>query len=581
MGFCFLISSFYLFCAAVVGGSFSNSTTTQSAYVVRNPSANYQTKTITIMLKHNIPKQLLNLARPIIKPKLFYLFFVLIFLQQSCTKIDNTEKVNTSEITTTEFFHSSKILSVGISKIVQKLKKEDLRSNFVKNLPKDCGLPIWDKLVVQRETKNLGNNASARENNSTSAVGGESSDVIIVPLTITNNSLSSILVATELNDSSWLISTKVVNHYLYYVTHDPTVDTSFSKKALALFLFMENNTFGTTIFHNIPANLFSDIHFIDHNGNKELKILNFDASQFDSLGVPIMSSRAMAYISHTEPEGIGHVPILQGSGWIYSCSFCPPAGWPTSGGGGGGGNPPPNPIGGGGCPWYNPSCNTPPPPPPVPPNPCQVVSALIASADYQNKLNYLKGKGGDDHETAILMINPATDMTYEVVNAAAGGADNGNVDFNPAVQIDAVLHNHYDATNSPIFSFSDIRKMYQLLKDGKIKNSKTFTLGVVTSTTSYLMMFDSTTFRNFGNEWLSDKLHYKSLEKLFYDIYKVHPNPAVVADKNLLKFLKHKNCGIKLFKGNSDLTSFLPIVLNGDESEVVNDANCGILSYNQ
>jgi hypothetical protein len=336
------------------------------------------------MLKHNIPKWLLNLVRPIIKPKLFYLFCVLIFLQQSCTKIDTTEKVNTSEISTTEFFHSSKTLSVGISKIVEKLKREDLRSNFVKNLPKDCGMPIWDKLVVQRETNNLENNASARENSSTSSAGGVTSEVIIVPLTVTNNSLSSVLLATELNDSTWLISCKMVNFYLYYVTHTASVDTSFSKKALALFLFVENNTFGTTIFHNIPANLFPDVHFIDHNGNKELEILNFDASQFDSLGVPIMSSRAMTYMTKAMPQGIGHVPILQGSSWIYSCSFCPPPGWPTTGGGGGGGsNPPPNPIGGGGCPWYNPSCNTPPPPPPVPLNPCQVVNALTATQDYK------------------------------------------------------------------------------------------------------------------------------------------------------------------------------------------------------
>jgi hypothetical protein len=108
-----------------------------------------------------------------------------------------------------------------------------------------------------------------------------------------------------------------------------------------------------------------------------------------------------------------------------------------------------------------------------------------------------------------------------------------------------------------------------------IKNAKTFTFGVVTDSSSYILMLDSAQFKHFGDRWFNDPTFYKLFESAFYDGYKINPNNSVAANElAFLKALTNLNCGIKLFRGNASLTQFTPIRLNTAANAVEVAVNC-------
>ena len=214
---------------------------------------NYQIKNILLMKRFKIAKTLNNL-----RDKFLFCSILMLSVFYSCTKIDVQKKDPKNSILIEDFFKVNKPVSQAVADIILKLKLENERTNFVNNLPKECGTPVWDKLLIQNSS-------------SFASRGSDSLNDIIIPLSINNTCLSSILIFHD-SISGNQVDCFTTNTYLYNETHATSVDTSKAMNDLLLFFYMESNTYGTTEFYHIPTNLFSYSHQLGTDGKKIITI---------------------------------------------------------------------------------------------------------------------------------------------------------------------------------------------------------------------------------------------------------------------------------------------------------------------
>ncbi len=99
------------------------------------------------------------------------------FLIFSCKKINDIKKVDIDR--NLSFFYLEKPLDSERQKIYEILKKQNDETGFVNDLPSNCGIPIWEKILIEEKISN-------REM-------GDSLEDIIIPLTISNEDLSALL----------------------------------------------------------------------------------------------------------------------------------------------------------------------------------------------------------------------------------------------------------------------------------------------------------------------------------------------------------------------------------------------------
>jgi hypothetical protein len=330
--------------------------------------------------------QTLIRLRPKFLLLLLSIFFTLLFY--SCKKTESfaepsdwVQKENLAE----KFFATKTATTKEIASIIEQLKKENASSDFINKLPANIGLPVWDKVVLQKEkipTDGFG--ISIGSNSSTAD--------IILPLTTNNTGLSGILMAHPITDG-YTISSYTIDQ-LYSVCHGNNIDTVRAKRELVLFFYLENQVFGTTKFYHIPAKLFPKSKQLDADGNKTITI--FPVSKNNG-GVTSLLEICIKTYGCPYPAGGCTGPNGTCDGCLEICAAedCieisgggtgggPTGGGPTGGGGGsptgggptGGGGGGGSPTGGGGgtpppCPgsvWYgilpggSPCPNVPPPP---------------------------------------------------------------------------------------------------------------------------------------------------------------------------------------------------------------------------
>lgn len=111
--------------------------------------------------------------------------------------------------------------------------------------------------------------------------------------------------------------------------------------------------------------------------------------------------------------------------------------------------------------------------------------------------------------------------------------------------------------------------MWQLLRDNRIRKYKTFSYPIVTNTTSYIYMIeDSVAFRNFGNIWFDIDDHFDMFRNHLYRNHHYADNVGdahiSINEKNFLGGMQAPpiyGAGLKLFRGNVDITIFTPIAL--------------------
>jgi len=148
----------------------------------------------------------------------------------SCNKIDTQPAKNNPTNFEDKFFAITTVLNPKVVDVIEKLKAQNGMTNFVSKLPANCGIPVWDKLLFQtKQSNNVINNEDSLE-------------IIVIPLSINNLNLSSLVIAKEQEDGSFLVECKTTNGYLYEKTHGQNIDLEKGTEALTLFFYMENRT---------------------------------------------------------------------------------------------------------------------------------------------------------------------------------------------------------------------------------------------------------------------------------------------------------------------------------------------------
>jgi hypothetical protein len=304
----------------------------------------------------------------------------------SCQKNTNPKDLVVQNDKASAFFKTSKPINEKTEALIKKLKAHNDKTNFLNELPVDIGLPIWDKVYFNERKK------STTARNSTSETEAEA---VSVPMTENNHELSGVIVMKIIEDSVVTIM-PYTNNYLYEITYfGLPSDSENAKKAIGVFLFMDYYAFGTTMFRNIPKDIFlqqSSTVDSKHTTEIELNTSNFIDGQPSRISSSVCWEISWQVVNCGTPKSEKCQPNCDRcAGYCaprtVGIEICAGGGSPADNGGGPSGVifPPPPSGGGGGGGWSPP----PPPPPcnsiwyrtinPVNPNPCY---NNINSPDY-------------------------------------------------------------------------------------------------------------------------------------------------------------------------------------------------------
>lgn len=177
------------------------------------------------------------------KATLYYIVAILIFfsiVQQSCKKTDFSSyrlEPDKSE----QFFSVRNPVNNKVAHVMEILKAQNARRNFVRKLPGYSGLPVWDKLKFPARSSFLSRDTVTDE-------------FFFLPLTISDTSLSMIMIGRKINDSTYDIK--------WYSAPDLNESSKAGSRTsasgenlLLLFMYMEGSTFERKDFYHIPDHL--------------------------------------------------------------------------------------------------------------------------------------------------------------------------------------------------------------------------------------------------------------------------------------------------------------------------------------
>jgi len=528
-------------------------------------------------------------------------FLLLLFELQSCKKMDIDTYSNSHDKKFIErFFTPKNTNNEKVNRIIRILKLENERTGFVGRLPNNCGFPVWEKFLLQKQ-----HFASKNAEDSLS-------ELIILPLTVNNENLSAIIIASGSENGGYIITCNTTNDQLYELCNYVNQDHIEAERMLGVFMFMENHTFETTSFFQIPKDFFPSVRADTlNNGTRAIEIAPAtpdsvqDPSGFVGLACWIAqgpncncadpsncdwhSGCPSCSIMICEPV-IG--PGTSGPGYPGGSGNPPtPPGGPgpggSGGGGGGGGN---NPPGGGGCTnnferaWYSyiimPENPCGPVPPPTEPDvildPCSQALLLQSNVPFRNMLQNLKNHCNnttDETEYGFIYdyttFNNAPSIALDPVTGVTGEKE---INFKTNALLDGFAHNHY--TNSlSIFSPKDIWSLCNVFNDEFIRSNGSFTISLVTASgTQYLLMIENLTkFTTFAASFNS--ADYKGFEIMYNTLYHIRESKTNNENEiGFLRFLNENKSGLKLFRGNSSFTEWTPLNLNGNN--IVITASC-------
>lgn len=341
-------------------------------------------------------KNKLNLLK-----KLLLFSLIVCSILFSCKKIDITNTDTQPQNFAEKFFATKKIPSKEVAEVIANLKVENERTGFVNKLPANCGLPVWDKLVLPKQ-----NNPSE----SFGEDGSITTDNVLVPLTVNGYNISSVITGVRISDTSYQLKWYTIND-LYNLCHAKNKNIRQAESLLSMFLYMEGSVFDKVDFYNIPKDLFPSIAGVSQSDStKHIKLKHKEISVETNQQTQSLIYWSCSYI----PSGVCNCAGV--CDWNNPCptmyctaTFCVPieenpcptcgggggtgggtggTGGGETGGGGGGGGGNPCPFSGGA--WYNLApiegeddpCGPPPPPPPPPPQtPCEIAHAMAKKMD--------------------------------------------------------------------------------------------------------------------------------------------------------------------------------------------------------
>jgi|GEM_PF-6764719 len=268
---------------------------------------------------------------------------LLIFVQPSCRKQDFSTTAPGQGFTT-DFFTPEKPVNKTIRHCIELLKQENERRNFVDALPKNLGMPLWEKMQLRKLQ--------------TSQARGDAGEHFMVIAFAPGTYVSGLLIAVPVDTG--YTTNYYSKEYLNFICHKSNKDIADAENLLGLFMLMENSIFNRTDFYHIPTDLFPT----------NARVPLTDSTKIASMiSIPGENMQAPCVLV---PSGAHHYMEEGSCDWYLNCPVCsamycggnPPGPYepPVPGGPGGPpGNPPNTPGGGGGSGGGNP-----PPPTPVP-----------------------------------------------------------------------------------------------------------------------------------------------------------------------------------------------------------------------
>lgn len=533
----------------------------------------------------------------------FTITLIIAFL--GCTKSDLVYKGGHGVCN--EFYTVSDTSPILIKRVVAELNRLNSLTHFAAQFEKENGKFVWDKAPIL-----LRPNVAHRDTIGSLSNGDT---LIIIPLVIAGDNKVNGFVQARLNGGITFEFYRG-GDYNKYTYDDVELQRINADKAALQLMWLNNLVYGSSQFNVTDPNLFESIY----NPNsipteRKVNLISYEITFPEGRGWALDFCIAVATGSGpTTITGQGctcdvggydncnctrlgccyrlvcgsvenpQPPTTYGStGGNGSTGTTGPTG-PTSGGGYTGGTyipptpPPPHP------PYFPcPASQDPQVPPPgcsspqgpivvLPydeiPSPCQVIDALMLRPNFPLFFSTLRTKCTDNYETAFLYKNNVTNYG-EVI----GPVGELGLSVTPVEPIEGIIHNHFiDDESLSVFSSDDIANLYKVFVDGKMVNPQKFVLGVVTATTSYVVIIeDVAKFNTFGANYIN------ILDDFFYSGYDIHEdNSDADNEKNMLLGLQFMESGLKVFKANSDFTSFSPIkaVTDANNNTTVISASC-------
>jgi hypothetical protein len=556
--------------ATVPGGRISNSTTSPSATVVGNTLSNYQTKTITIMLKHNTPKWKAKLANPFIRPKLYFLFVITFCFNQSCKKFDSLKEENqTNQISYTEkFFNNNRTKDKREIAIVDYLKRVNEKENFINKTVTQIGFPRWDKTIYTKK-----NNANSI------LTTNDSLGTYYIPFVRDSQNYVNAAIIIEVNPSDTSFQFKCDWQYTQMQNSPNSVQDSAENLAV-FFMKLDYSVFRNKKFSITDHNLFK-------KNNKNALFVELDTTtQNSGNNLFDVEGCSLVTISWNDcPYPTDHCSGSNGScDGCWRCTSSISYTYCTGGGGGGtsGGGPPgnggptgppsggPNGSGGNGGGW------TPAPPYVFIDNPCAYILHLQNDANFRNKVLALKNNSAYNagFEKGYTVNNvEANDYAY-VQGAAGDNTINWSLPY--GAKVDGFMHCHYGGLLNNVFSPQDVIYMARAFLQGYARDTANmFFIVTNQSDNPYLIKINNIAkFRTFAKNIAGEDGNDEKKMKKFRDKY----DPQFISadrDKNTVAFLnmlqKEVGKGLAMFRANDDVTQWSKLRLTTNDTDFSGD----------
>jgi hypothetical protein len=484
----------------------------------------------------------------------------------------NRPEVSSAEINS-KFFTIPSGTNPVVARLADNIKAKST-PEYITQIALKNGYPVWNKAIIQIQKKN---SSSHRGNN----LGEEGDTTVILPFIRPENLYVDAYLIAQISDtiSMYFYDSKTYADYGFRL---PAADTALSAEKMALLTMMlDANTFGDSVFNITDLRLFgymqSDSVQIPP-AYKKVTLKNVSTSSHEANLFNTVTTICITFEYEEVYDNPFNVDCPPGAAcqWTHTVTATECYTFYGSGveSGGGGTTFPADPYnpssgnypsGGGGVGWY-------PANPPSTPNfsisnPCNVVDSLLKTPAFQGMLTKLRDSSSRPYEIGMSFKYPFDESNYSLNNyTGMGDTESDAVMINLYDSTDGVAHSHL-ATGGRIFSADDVYKLAVYWSKGNIHDTKTFTFTMVSNNTAYILMIENPTqFQAFATTWFDSEKHIRQFSSLFYDAYDMSNSvPAAQQELNFLKIINTfpaGGCGLKLFRGNGNMTSFTPIKLN-------------------
>lgn len=173
------------------------------------------------------------------------IFLLIVIVYCSCKKTD-TKNPDTNHLYEEQFFKKPVNSTEELNTVIDMLKAENEKSGFVSTLPGGAGLPVWDKLIVEKPSPKPGEAARG--------IIADKNGNLLIPMSNDSKTLSALLFAMKINDQYEFRCYD--NNYAYGITFSDSYTIKEREKVIGLFMGMSNYVFGIRAFKNIPKELY-------------------------------------------------------------------------------------------------------------------------------------------------------------------------------------------------------------------------------------------------------------------------------------------------------------------------------------